>query len=268
MKRFQHGLLLLFTIILVLSGCSASPSVPEKNGSGKDQDSAVKKELMISAAASLKNAMVDIEKVYEEKNPDIDLTFNFGSSGYLQKQIEQGAPADVFLSAGKSQMDALEEKNLLLKDTRVNFLANKLVLIVGINNKEVNTFEDLTQAEQISIGTPETVPAGKYAKEALINMKLWDSLQPKFVFAKDVTQVLTYVESENVDAGMLYGSDAQASDKVRIVADVPADSHSPIVYPGAVIAVTQSPSEAQNFMAFITSAEAQNIFAKYGFRVD
>lgn len=268
MKRHERILLLLLTVTLIISGCSASPGALDKNGSGKDQAPAVKKELMISAAASLKNAMVEIEKVYEEKNPGINLTFNFGSSGSLQKQIEQGAPADIFLSAGKSQMDALEQKNLLLKDTRVNFLANKLVLIVGKNNKEVNTFADLVQTKQISIGTPESVPAGKYAKEALINMKLWDLLQPKLVLAKDVTQVLTYVESENVDAGMLYGSDAQASDKVRVVADAPTDSHSPIVYPGAVIAATQSPSEAQAFMAFIISPEAQNIFAQYGFKAN
>lgn len=268
MKRHERILLLLLTVTLIISGCSASPGALDKNGAGKDQAPAVKKELVISAAASLKNTMVEIEKVYEENNPGINLTFNFGSSGSLQKQIEQGAPADIFLSAGKSQMDALEQKNLLLKDTRVNFLANKLVLIVGINNKEVNSFEDLAQIKQISIGTPESVPAGKYAKEALINMKLWDLLQPKFVLAKDVTQVLTYVESENVDAGMLYGSDAQSSEKVRVVADAPADSHSPIVYPGAIIAATQNPSEAQAFMAFITSPEAQNIFAQYGFKAN
>lgn len=263
MMLWQRVLMVMIMVILLLTGCNNTDEITRPKQESAPME---KKEMIISAAASLKNAMTEIEQAYEAKNTNIDLRFNFGSSGSLQKQIEQGAPADVFLSAGKPQMDALEENNLLLKETRIDFLANRLVLIVGMNNKEIKSFEDLVQAQQISIGTPESVPAGKYAKEALTNMKLWDSLQSKLVLAKDVTQVLTYVGSENVDAGVVYGSDAQSSEKVRVVVDVPADSHSLIVYPGAVIATTQNSLEAEDFMAFVTSSEAQSIFVKYGFK--
>lgn len=268
MKRRWLLLLVLFLIGgLVLTGCSNTGTAPNQE-QGKPANTAEKKEILVSAAASLKNAMTEIEKVYEEKNPGINLTFNFQSSGSLQQQIEQGAPADIFLSAGKSQMDALEEKNLLLKDSRANFVANELVLIVGENNKDINSFEDLKKAQQISIGTPESVPAGKYAKEALSKMNLWDTLNSnsKLVLAKDVTQVLTYVESENVQAGMVYGSDAHESKKARIVAVAPEDSHSPIVYPGAIISTTKNPEEATAFMQYIISQEAQTILVKYGFK--
>jgi len=254
MKKNLWLIILILATGLILIGCNEKQSQVDK------------KEISVSAATSLKNAISEIEKNYEEKNTGIDLTFNFGSSGSLQKQIEQGAPADLFLSAGKSQMDALEKGNLLVSGTRINFLANDLVLIVNKNNSSISSFKDLTKAQNISIGTPESVPAGKYAKEALTNMKLWDSLEAKFVLAKDVTQVLTYVESENVEAGIVYKSDVYGSNKVKIIAAAPADSHSPIIYPGAVITASKNQAEAGNFLDFLNSEEAQTIFAKYGFK--
>lgn len=225
-------------------------------------------ELTISAAASLQNSLTEIQKAYAQKNPDVKLTFNFGASGTLQEQIEQGAPVDLFISAGKSQMDTLAKKNLLVKDTRVDLLGNDLVLIVAKNDSSITSVQDITKSGvgKISIGTPESVPAGKYAQEALTNLKLWDKVQPNLVLAKDVTQVLSYVETDNVDAGFVYRSDAQGSTKAKIVTALPETSHQPIVYPAAVINASKNKPQAGDFLKYLQSSEAQQIFLKYGFK--
>ena len=149
-------------------------------------------ELNISAAASLQDAAKELQNLYNQEHPDVKILYNFGASGTLQHQIEEGAPTDLFISAGKKQMDALEEQNMLLENSRVNLLTNELVLITG-KDSQLTGFEGLTEdtIQKISIGVPETVPAGNYAKEALTNLGLWDTLQPKLVLAKDVRQVLT-----------------------------------------------------------------------------
>jgi len=266
MRRKIQVLLILLVVGMVLAGCGNSGSASDVSIPGKEPVSMETKELTVSAAASLKKCMTEIEKVYEEENTGINLTFNYASSGSLQKQIEQGAPVDIFLSAGKPQMDALEEKNLLTAGTRIDFLTNDIVLIVPEKNKSITAFQDLLKVKQMSIGTPESVPAGKYAKEVLTHMNLWDSLETDLVLAKDVTQVLTYVETENVEAGMVYGSDAHESKKIRVVAIAPEDSHSPIIYPGAVVASTKYVDEAKDFMQFLSRPEAQDIFIQYGFK--
>jgi len=165
-------------------------------------------------------------------------------------------------------MDALEQKNLIVKESKVNLLGNELVLITGKDNSKVMSLEDLTNASvsKVSIGTPESVPAGKYAQESLTNLKLWDSLQPKFILAKDVTQVLNYVETGNVDAGLVYRSDAMGSTKVKVAAVVPESSHKPIVYPAAVIAATKNKQVVEDFLKYLQSSDAQKIFANYGFK--
>ncbi|MHB8125441.1 MAG: molybdate ABC transporter substrate-binding protein [Desulfitobacteriaceae bacterium] len=266
-KIWLWGICFLLTLSLI--GCGkASNTVNISNDSTKNVTQVATKELMISAAASMTESLTEIQKDYAQKNPSIKLTLNFGGSGTLQKQIEQGAPADLFISAGKTQMDALEQKNLLLKESRVNLLGNDLVMIVGKDNKTITSVQDLTKSEvgKIGVCTPESAPAGKYAKESLTNLKLWDTLESKIVFAKDVTQVLNYVETGNVDAGFLYQSDAQGSTKVKVVAVVPASSHSPIVYPAAVIADTKNKQEAEDFLKYLQSSETQQIFVKYGFQ--
>ncbi|NBJ14260.1 MAG: molybdate ABC transporter substrate-binding protein [Dehalobacter sp. 4CP] len=266
MKKMSGILIMLLVACLVLVGCSSSGS----SANGIEQKGTVpveKKEILVSAAASLKDAMTEIETQYEAKNAGINLAINYGSSGSLQQQIEQGAPTDLFISAGKKQMDALEKGNLLAEGTRIDLLGNDLVLIAGKDNKDITSFQDLAKADKISIGTPDSVPAGKYAQEALTSMKLWGTLQAKLVLAKDVTQVLTYVESGNVDAGIVYQSDAQGSDKVKVVTVAPADSHSAIVYPAAVIASTKNLTEVKDFLSYLSSDDAQQIFVKYGFKI-
>ncbi|MFZ1026004.1 MAG: molybdate ABC transporter substrate-binding protein [Limnoraphis robusta] len=224
-------------------------------------------ELIISAAASLTDAMNAIQPLYQQENPEVKLTYNFGPSGSLQQQIEQGAPVDVFISAAPKQMNDLEEKGLLLSGTRKDLLKNAIVLIVPKANPKVKTFQDLMNGKvgKIGIGEPESVPAGRYAKEVLTSMNMYDKLQPKLVFAKDVRQVLTYVETGNVDAGMVYTTDAKISDKISIVATAPAGSHSPIIYPIAVIKDSKNPEAAKGFVSFLSSNTAKSVFERYGF---
>ena len=185
----------------------------------------------------------------------------------LQKQIEEGAPVDLFISAGKSQMDALAMKGLLIPQTRSDLLGGELVLIVAREKRAlIKGFADLSRgASSFSIGQPETVPVGKYAKETLQSMKLWEKLANRIVFAKDTRQVLTYVDSGNVDAGLVYRSDAVALQGAVIVAVAPKNSHSPIVYPMAAIIPGKNLEATRKFMDFLKSPEAARIFTKYSF---
>jgi len=265
MKKVSWLLVFSFLLILSLVGCST--------GGGTTQPSTnvtqVKPtEIMVSAAASMKNSMTEIQKAYALKTPGVKLTLVFGASGTLQQQIEQGAPVDLFISAGKAQMDALEQKNLLVKESKVDLVGNELVLVTGKDNNKVTSLQDLTKPSvtQISIGTPESVPAGKYAQEALTNLKLWDPIKPKLVLAKDVSQVLNYVETGNVDAGLVYQSDAQGSTKVKVVTIVPASSYKPIAYPAAVILATKNKQVAEDFLNYLESSEAQQVFVRNGFK--
>ncbi|WP_088228773.1 molybdate ABC transporter substrate-binding protein [Desulfosporosinus sp. FKB] len=259
------SLLLIFTLVGCGTGNTAQSS---ENTANTSQTQAKPTEIMIAAAASLKDSLTELQSDYAKVKPGVKLTFNFAASGTLQQQIEQGAPVDLFISAGKSQMDALEKKNLLLKDSRINLLGNDLVLVAGKDNSKITAVQDVAKADvsQVSIGTPESVPAGKYAQESLKNLKLWDAVQSKLVQAKDVTQVLNYVETGNADAGFVYRSDAQQSKKVKVVAVVPDNTHTPIVYPAAIIAATKNQQAAQDFFKYLQSADAQKVFQNYGFK--
>lgn len=226
-------------------------------------------ELLVSAAASLQEALQEIEQAYRQENPGVKITFNFGSSGTLQRQIEQGAPVALFISAAQKQMDELEQQGLILPETRQDLLRNELALVTGEGNDTLSGVADLAKdaVATVAIGVPETVPAGRYAQEALQNLGLWDLLQDKLVAAKDVKQVLTYVETGNADAGFVYLSDAVNSDKVKIVEILPADLHEPIVYPAAIIKEGPNKEAAQAFLAYLNSQEAGEIFAKHGFKL-
>ena len=258
MKKTLTFLVLALFVMAFAAGC----------GGTKEPAKTEPVNLNISAAASLQDAAGELKTLYETENAGVILTLNLAASGTLQKQIEEGAPADLFISAGKSQMDALSQKGLIVEESRKDLLGNELVLIAGKDSK-LAKFEDLADASvgKISIGTPETVPAGKYAKETLTNLNLWEQLQPKMVLAKDVRQVLTYVETGNVDAGLLYRTDAATGGNNKIIAAAPAGSSAPIVYPVAVIKNTKYQKEAEAFEAFLTSDEAVKIFEKYGFKV-
>jgi molybdate transport system substrate-binding protein len=224
-------------------------------------------DLTISAATSLQDALEAIAPIYQNNQLEVDITYNFGSSGSLQQQIEQGAPVDIFISAAAKQMDALEAKNLLLPGTRRDLLRNKIVLIVPKDNTTIKSFEDLgTDAlTQIALGEPKSVPAGEYAEEILTSLGILDAVTPKAVYGKDVRQVLNYVATGNVDAGIVYSSDAKVSEDVKIVATASEDSHSPVIYPVAVLQDTVNPKAAKELEDFLFTSEAKTIFEEYGF---
>ncbi len=250
--------------VLTGMGCS-STNPPASAPSSTTQAAPVT--LTVSAAASLKDAMEELQSTYQQQQPNTTITYNFGSSGSLQQQIEQGAPVDIFMSAAPKQMDALEKQNLLLPDTRKDLLRNEIVLVASKDSANISDFKDLTSSavNKVSIGNPQSVPAGQYGQEVLTSLNLFAPLKPKLVFAKDVRQVLSYVETGNVDAGLVYASDAKVSDQVKVVATAPADSHSPTIYPVAVLKDSKNPDAAQEFAQFLASDPARRKFESYGF---
>jgi molybdate transport system substrate-binding protein len=224
-------------------------------------------QITVSAAISLKDSLDEIGQKYETSHPGTKLTFNYGGSGTLQRQIEQGAPVDLFFSAAEKQMEQLQQKGLVDAGTRRNIVANRLVLIAPAANQSLHDFDGLTdpRVKIVALGEAATVPAGMYARQTLDKLGLLAAVEKKAVYAKDVRAVLTYVETGNADAGVVYQSDAQGSTKVRIVATAPADAHDPIVYPAAVIKGAHNAAAAQMFLTFLASADARGIFSKHGF---
>ncbi|MFD0674947.1 molybdate ABC transporter substrate-binding protein [Cohnella sp. GCM10027633] len=224
-------------------------------------------QLTISAAASLKDALTEIQGKYEATHDRVKLSFNFAASGALQQQIEQGAPVDLFLSAAAKNMDALVDKGLIEEDMHANLLSNELVVVTPTDGNVLANIADLSKDEikQIAIGIPASVPAGSYAQEALTNAGIWDELQSKTVQAKDVRQVLQYVETGNVDAGFVYKTDALTSDKVNVAFAVDPATYKPIVYTIGLVKATEHRQEAEDAYEYLQSEEAVAIFQKYGF---
>lgn len=223
--------------------------------------------LTVSAAISLKDALDEIAKIYETRHSNVTVSYNYGGSGALQHQIEQGAPVDIFFSAAEKQMDALQDEHLILLPTRHDIVRNSLVLITPADSNVVEFFPDLAKpaVKTITLGEATTVPAGQYAEQTLQHLGLFEAIKNKVVYAKDVRQVLTYVETGNADAGLVYLTDALTSKKVRIAATAPEDSHDIIVYPLAVLNTTKNEAAARDFAGFIGGPEARPIFNKYGF---
>lgn len=248
--------------MVLVAGCSSNKAEPPK------QEVADKPHvtLILSAAASLGKPLEVLKADYQHDHPEVEISINLGASGTLQKQIEQGAPADLFWSAGSSQMDALEKQNLLAADTRQNVLKNDLVL-VRPKSSGLKSFADLANpsVKKIALGTPESVPAGKYAQETLTKLGLWDTVKDKAVYGKDVTSVLTYVERGEVDAGIVYKTDALGSQDVVIAATAEESTHSPILYPLAVMQNSQHLKEAKELEDYLRGAHAQDVLQKAGF---
>lgn len=226
--------------------------------------------LLVAAAASLQNALEEIDPLFEAANRGVTVNYNFAASGPLQQQIEQGAPVDLFISAAAHQMDALQQKNLIAADTRRNLLTNSLVLIVPHNSTlGLTGFRQLTDSsvKKISVGEPRSVPAGQYAEEVFTNLGVLEQLRPKFVYGNSVRSVLGTVESGNADAGVVYATDAKISEQVKQVATAPESLHSPIVYPVAVVAASRNQQAARTYEQFLSSRQAQDVFKKYGFGI-
>ncbi|MCJ8014640.1 molybdate ABC transporter substrate-binding protein [Paenibacillus sp. KQZ6P-2] len=279
-KKSSIILCVLVAMMLLVAGCgNSSESKADNSASGAaagsdtntSNDTPTEKvDLTISAAASMTDALNEIAKTYEKAHPNIQLSFNFGGSGALQKQIEQGAPADLFLSASTKNMKPLVEQQLIEEGQEKTLLKNELVVVVPSDAKtSVASIGDLSKAEvkKVAIGIPESVPAGNYAKEALMSSKLWEPLQSKTVQAKDVRQVLQYVETGNADAGFVYKTDALTSPKVKIAFTVDPKAYSAVEYPIGIVKATKHAKEAEDFYNYLQSQPAMDVFTKYGFTV-
>jgi molybdate transport system substrate-binding protein len=258
MKLYVPLILLLF----LLGACRADSSAPDGDAIPKDGA------LTVSAAVSLKDAFNEIGELYKSKTGRA-LDFNFGASGALQRQIETGAPVDVFASAGEKQMDELAAKNLIDAATRRDFARNALVLIAPAESKTpLASFADLnkTEVQKIAIGNPKTVPAGEYSEQLFERTNLKTAVRGKLILAEDVRQVLDYVARGETDAGIVYATDArEAGERIRLVAAADENSHAPILYPIAIIRDGKQKRAARQFLDLVLSAEGQSILRKYGF---
>jgi molybdate transport system substrate-binding protein len=253
MQRFRFGVFGLGLSLVLLCAAHA------RRGSD---------EILVSAAASLTDAFTEVGRAYDKANPGTTVRFNFASSGALQRQIEQGAPVDVFASASPKEMDALQRGSHIEESTRLDFASNRLVLIVP-EEGALRRWEDLRlpSVHRVALANPDSVPAGRYAKETLTRRSLWGAVQPKSVFGENVRQTLAYVASGDADAGVVFATDAQLDrGRVRVAQqDAPGGDHSPILYPAAVVRGAPNEAAARRFVDFLRGPVAQGILARFGF---
>ena len=224
-------------------------------------------ELFVSAAASLTDALKEIGAKFE-KESNTKVVFNFGASSILARQIEEGAPADIFFSADEAQMNRIQNK--IAPATRCDLLTNVLVVIAGKDSaQKLSQLSDLAKPEvtRIGIADPRAVPAGVYAKQVLTQAKLWEKIEPKIAPTENVRATLAVVEAGNADAGFVYKTDAMISGKVRVALEIPSKFAPKIVYPAAIVADSRHQDEAQRFLAFLKTEEAGQIFRRSGFGV-
>jgi len=232
---------------------------------------AEQQDITVSAAISLKNAFEEVGKLFESKHRGVKVSFNFGASGDLVRQIEGGAPVDIFASAAQKDMDEAEKKGLIMPNSRVNIAANSVVLVVPADSKiGIQSFQDLrmNQVGKIAMGNPKTVPAGRYAEEVFLHFNLITAIKEKLIYAENVRQVLDYVARGEVDAGVVYSTDATVRAKdIKIVATAPEDSHRPVIYPVAVIKDTNKQSLSKAFVSLLISEEGRKILERHGFKM-
>lgn len=226
-------------------------------------------EILVSAAASLTDVLNEISKDYQSKSKNT-VRFNYGPSSGLARQIDEGAPADIFFSADLPQMDNLDKKGRLEPGTRKNLLSNQLVLIVPVDSKlAIASPKDLLKADvkRIALAEPTSVSVGVYTSKYLSDEGLWEQVKPKIVPVQDVRATLASVESGNVEAGFVYKTDAAVSKKVKIVYEVPIDKGPKITYPLAIVKDSKRKDAARDFMSYVQSPTAKDAFKKYGFVV-
>ncbi|MFC0820372.1 molybdate ABC transporter substrate-binding protein [Moraxella marmotae] len=262
-QRILANLWILATVAIsaMLTACDNSDNSPKTPT------------ITVYAAASLSNALDEINATYQQKYASTVNT-SYASSGTLAKQIQNHAPADVFLSADTAWVDALAKQSHLLADSQKNLLANRLVLITPKDNPATigigtDGFFDPKQFDgKLCIGNPDSVPAGKYAKQALTYLGMWDKLADKLVQTENVRSALNFVNRGECQLGVVYRTDAAVADNVKIVATFDKDSHQPIVYPLAIVQQANSDAASvRQYYEFLQSDDAQRIYQKYGFEV-
>lgn len=233
------------------------------------QSSARPKSIVVAAAVSLENAFSEIAQLYTART-GTKVDFSFGGSGELEKQIEAGAPVDVFSSAGEKEMNELQAQGLIVTASRADFVGNTLALVVPADSKlALTSFAQLVQpkVKRIAIGNPTTVPAGLYAQQALRSLHLWTKLRPRLIFSEDVRQALDYVMRDEVNAGIVYSTDVPiAHGKVRTAAEAPPGTYGPVLYPIAIVKGCSHPEAARRFTSLVLSPEGKRILEEYGFR--
>jgi molybdate transport system substrate-binding protein len=238
--------------------------------------------VVVFAAASMTESMNKIAALYKEVSPNVEIIYNFDSSGTLKTQIQQGADCDVFISAGQRQMNQLdisadpsvntEKLDFIQPDSRFNIVSNRVVLITPKDNntKGISDFKDAVTDKVflISLGNSD-VPVGQYSQEIYTNLGLWDQLNSmkKITFASNVKEVLAHVANGSADCGIVYSTDAATSSEVEIVADAPAGSHSPITYPAAILKTAKNEAAAKNFVEFLKGEKASQVFTSIGFAI-
>ena len=272
--KSMKKLLIVAAIVLIaavsISACSAG-FFDFLGGDSSSDASLNGTDIKLAAAASLKNAYDDkLIPMFEEKYPGVKVTPTYASSGDLQSQIENGLDADVFMSAANKQMNALADEGLVDNKTNIQFLENKVVLIVPKDSTaNISSFDDLKKVNgTIAIGNPESVPAGQYAQEVLNNTGIWTTVEPKLSLGTDVTAVLNQVAQGSADCGIVYATDAKSNDNVKVVCEAPDNAlKTPVIYPVAVLKNSTNPDAANKFVEFLQSQEAKDVFVEYGFTI-
>jgi molybdate transport system substrate-binding protein len=262
MRRSGKKAVLVPGIVLLLLFAAAGCGTVSPQGRGA--------EILVSAAASLTDCLQEIKAGYEASRPNVTVRLNFGASGALRRQIEQGADADLFISADGKNMQALLDRQLIDETRHAALLSNELAVVVPADSDlRIDSLDGLLREDvrHVAIGDPDTVPSGTYAREALEHLGLWDAVQPMVVYGNSVRQVLAYVETGNADAGFVYRTDALASDQVRMVLAVDPAGHSPILYEVGIVRSSGNRDEAEAFYEYLRGAEAREIFLRHGFRV-
>jgi molybdate transport system substrate-binding protein len=260
--------LLIFALVALVACLTAIGCSPEQAATDGSASTASPITITVSAAASLQDTLEAVTLQFQAAYPQITVDYNFGSSGALQQQIEQGAPADVFFSAATKQMDALVEKDLIVPASRQNLVRNSLVLIAPQNSTlEITDLAQLKTApiNHFAVGEFRSVPAGQYAQQVFEKLGLLESLQSKFVFGNNVRSVLAAVESGNADVGMVYATDAALSQRVKVLMKAPEETHQAIIYPIAIVKSSANLEAAQTYIEFLTTDPAQKTFEEFGF---
>ena len=274
MKSMKKIIVIVLIALIVAVGAASSVSAgwfDFLNPSGSSSTNLSGQEVDLAAAASLKNVYDDkLIPMFEDKYPGVSVVATYASSGDLQTQIENGLATDVFMSAANKQMNALADKDLVDNSTNLQFLENKVVLIVPADsNSSISSFEDLKDIKgNIAIGDPESVPAGQYAQEVLNNTGIWDDVQSKLSLGTDVTAVLNQVAQGSAECGIVYATDAKSNDDVKVVCEASDDQlDTPVIYPVAKIKDSAHSEAADAFLKFLQTQEAKKVFEDYGFTI-
>ena len=246
----------------------AATAVSDGEEPGSAEIPAEKIELTILAAASLTDVCDELKAQFEDENPSVSISISYGASGALQTQIEEGAPADVFMSAATKQMTALDEEGLMDSDSIVELLENKVVMVVPKDSDtSISSFEDAATdaVTMIGLGEPGSVPVGQYSEEIFESLGILDAVKEKANYGSDVRTVLSWVETAAVDCGVVYATDAYVTENVDIICEAPEGSCSKVIYPVGIVAASEHPDEAAAWLAFIQREESMELFASYGF---